>query len=336
MTKTPKPVAVIISDVHYSLATLNVADEAFNTAISAAHELKVPLIDCGDLTNDKAIIRAEVANRLIKTFSRAKELGVEITALVGNHSLVNEKSSEHALHFLEPFATVIDKTTVLPDKKLVFVPYFNTSFSLLDGYTYIMHTGLKGADMGHYVVDKTSISPTFFSGLRVISGHYHKAQDIELEKNGLFSYVGNPYTLGFGEANHPPKGYAILYSDGTLKRIPLNLRKHIVVTVDKNYANGVAARQEDIVLVKYRLKESEMPTYTKQVVAEQLRLEHLDFTLQYEIEKSDLTDLSKKRQEISKLKDEDMVDSFIEMLPESEQYKTELKSFWRQLYDLKT
>ncbi len=54
-----KPIAVIISDVHYDLNTLEVADAALTKAVSKANDLDVMLIICGDLHNTKANLRAE-------------------------------------------------------------------------------------------------------------------------------------------------------------------------------------------------------------------------------------------------------------------------------------
>src|SRR4051812_39679990 len=105
---SPKPIAVLVSDVHYSLKNLELSDKAFRAAIDTAHKLAVPLIDAGDLTDDKCIIRAEVANRLIKTMEYAKDKYVPVYCLVGNHSLINQKGKEHALEFLKPYCTVLD------------------------------------------------------------------------------------------------------------------------------------------------------------------------------------------------------------------------------------
>ncbi|WP_206687817.1 hypothetical protein, partial [Streptococcus pseudopneumoniae] len=70
-----------------------------------------------------------------------------------------------------------------------------------------------------------------------LSGHYHRTQDIRCGRPrkgavGLFTYIGNPYTLSFGEASDGPKGYQVLFDDGTLEQIPTNLRKHIIVERD--------------------------------------------------------------------------------------------------------
>jgi hypothetical protein len=57
-----KPVAVLISDVHFNLSTLELASSAMKMAQNRAVELNVPLVVAGDLTDHKAIIRGEVAD----------------------------------------------------------------------------------------------------------------------------------------------------------------------------------------------------------------------------------------------------------------------------------
>ena len=65
-----KPIAVLISDVHYTPSSLPIAHTAMKMALSKAEALKVPLIDCGDILDSKAIIRAECANALIELFCK--------------------------------------------------------------------------------------------------------------------------------------------------------------------------------------------------------------------------------------------------------------------------
>jgi hypothetical protein len=47
-TKNKYPIAVIISDVHYNINTLEVADKAMRMAINRANILNIPLIVAGD------------------------------------------------------------------------------------------------------------------------------------------------------------------------------------------------------------------------------------------------------------------------------------------------
>ena len=54
MKKPRSPIAVLISDIHYNINTLPVADAALRQAIAKANELDVVLIVTGDLHDTKA------------------------------------------------------------------------------------------------------------------------------------------------------------------------------------------------------------------------------------------------------------------------------------------
>lgn len=241
-----KPSVVLISDTHYSLSTLSLADKAFRIAIDKASELGIPLIEAGDLTNDKAIIRAEVANALINTLQYAKSKGVKVILIVGNHSLINEKGEENALEFLRPYAVVVDTPQYEWDLNLTLIPYQSDPEKLKaillaasPGRPIIMHQGFMGAAMGDYVVDKTSIDPSLVKDFKVFSGHYHRHQTL-----GTVTYIGNPYTLSFGEANDGPKGFLVLNDDGTYTREILPLRKHVIAEYTVSDLQACIDKQE--------------------------------------------------------------------------------------------
>lgn len=235
-----KPVAVLISDIHFTVPTLERASMALTTALKKAKSLNVPLVIAGDLLDSKAIIRAECANRIIDIISR-HGMGSTIYLLVGNHDLLSEKSEDHSLHFLNFYAHVISEPLYSEKLKAYLIPY-QSDLEKLNAYLcsisgrrpLIMHQGVQGANMGHYIQDKTSLPADEYKDFRVISGHYHRAQDVKCGRPqkgavGLFSYIGNPYTLNFGEADHGPKGYAILMDDGLLERVELDLPRHRII-----------------------------------------------------------------------------------------------------------
>lgn len=325
--------AVLISDVHYSISTLEIADKAFRTAIDKAAELGVQLIDCGDLTNDKAIIRGEVANRLISTLKYAQNKSVIVKLLVGNHSLLNEKYTAHALEFLKPYAIVIDTPSYDSGLNAVFIPYTSNLTDLMEVLSQnkekllFMHQGLQGAQMGHYVRDTSSIEANNFSGRRICSGHYHAAQDILLPGNGLWSYIGSPYTGSFGEAMDPPKGYAVLYSDGSLERIPLNLRKHVIIDLNVgSYEPIPSPKPDDLVLVRMRGAESELKKLTRASIAKELHLPNLNFRLELIPNKAEKTLAPTKN-----TPDNELMDKVIENMEETAEQKAALKDLWRAL-----
>lgn len=268
-----KPVAVISGDIHYSLSTLDRADKATRQAIATANELKVPFIANGDTHDTKANLRAECVNAMIETFKTAHFKPI---VNIGNHCLINEKSKDHSLNFLRPYATVVDFPIWLDEIKSHVIPYQSNSETLKqllstydEGSRLIIHQGCQGANIGEYVIDKTSLPAECFKEFRVIASHYHPRQDIRCgglwtDPVGLFSYVGNPYTLGFGEAKDPEKGFQILMSDGTLEFMPTNLPKHVILEVEawKTYdlfdasSYEGAFTKDDYVWVKLKGPES--------------------------------------------------------------------------------
>lgn len=233
-----KPIAVLISDIHYSLINLELADTAMRMAIDEANNLDVPLIVAGDLHDTKANLRGECVNAMLDTF---KQCDIMAYILRGNHDALNEKSKEHSLNFLHQIGlnvVIVDKPTGIRGVGRAF-PYYHDVNELREelkmepkGNLIIMHQGVQGSNMGDYVQDKSAITKEDVAGLRVISGHYHARQTIDLPDSGKWDYIGNPYTLSFGESYDPPKGFQLLHSDGSLEFIPTNLRKHVIIKAD--------------------------------------------------------------------------------------------------------
>lgn len=258
------PVAVIISDIHYNINTLEVADQALRLAISKANELEVPLIIAGDLHDTKANMRGECVKRLLKTMAMCNE---PAWILRGNHDAINEKSSEHSLEFLAHLSSLV--VSPVKFKNIYMIPYYHDSEELRQylktipkNSTIIMHQGVVGSESGDYIQDKSALSKDDLSGFRVISGHYHRRQQFALPNNGLFDYVGNPYTLSFGEAEDPEKGFQVLYEDTTLEFVSTNLRVHRIIELNdlKTQYNGPV---DGLLWVKVRASAEQLTLINK-------------------------------------------------------------------------
>lgn len=334
MNKTPA--AVLISDIHFTPATLELAAVSLLRAQFKAKILDVPLIIAGDTLDTKAVMRAECVNRLMQLLS-VKD-APDTYVLVGNHDLINEKGSDHSLRFLQCMSTVVDRphTLELEYLDVMLLPYYSD----LDKLTallvdedvpraLIMHQGVQTADLGHYVQDKTSLPPEAFDGFRVISGHYHKAQTIKCGKTGLFSYIGNPYTLTFGEANDGPKGFQILYSDGSLELVPTNLRKHVIYEIDSSdlqTAQKPNVSPEDLVWVKIRGPKSTLDALNKNSIGTYL-LGHTNYKL-------DLIPTDSPAPQVAQLADKSdaqLMDEIIDRLADTDEHKDSLKRLWRSV-----
>jgi DNA repair exonuclease SbcCD nuclease subunit len=344
-----RPVAVLISDVHYNITTLPLADAAMRQAIAKSNEFEIPLIVAGDLHDTKANLRGECINAMLETF---RKCGHPCYVLRGNHDSLNEKSEESALNFLERIdydATLDNDTNIeVVDKprftnkiavnrmSVHLVPYHSdlnklqAYLSKVDsGSCVIMHQGLIGSNMGDYIQDKSAVSWRDVSGFRVISGHYHNRQTLNFPKGGSWSYIGNPYTLSWGEAADPPKGFQVLYSDGSLEFIPTNLRKHVVVSfLCTKYIltqlNPFEINTGDLVWVKVRGSKEDLAKCTREVVATRIGI--TDFKL------DKFPDTVESVAKPMNMTQSEILDSTIEGLTQvSQECKIRLKGLWKGL-----
>ncbi len=336
-----KPVAVVISDIHFNINTLEVASAVLNLAVDKTLELDVPLIICGDLHDTKASLRGECVKAIMDTLRGCRYQPI---ILRGNHDSINEKSSDHALEFLSDLAFIVDAEATqysmeFEDEIVLgwFIPYQHdiSQFKIqLDrvpkGSTLFMHQGVQDSSAGHYIQDKSAIPKKWLSGLRVISGHYHTRQTIELPDGGRLDYVGNPYTLGFGEAKDPQKGFQVLYDDGSLEFIPTNLRRHVVFDVTLEGEGFVTTLQcpeeNDIVWVKLKGPSDKLPLWTKEILAERLMIKG-----SFKLDLIPTDTRSELVQQAVDLPQNIILDNLIENLSNTDiSRKLRLKDLWKQ------
>jgi DNA repair exonuclease SbcCD nuclease subunit len=327
---TNKTKAVLISDVHFNLKNLELAKSALSSALAEAEERKVPLIIAGDLNDTKAILRAECANAIINILKAAQ---VRVIIMVGNHDLINEKGQEHSLNFLRPYSDLVQAPVFDHGVNLWLIPYMHDTDGLrallktIDSGTLIMHQGVQSAFMGEYVVDKTSIEPEAFDGLRVISGHYHRAQVILCGDRGTFEYIGTPYSVTFAEAFDGPKGIRLLYEDSTTELIPLGLRKHVIR--ECNYQEVMqpiaGLNPGDLLWLKVSGPASELDKLKKKEIGEKL-LGHQNFKLDKVYDQAAKTEI-----DVTKLTKDELLDRLIDGSEETEVQRKYLKKLWREI-----
>lgn len=326
--KTPYPKAVLISDIHFNINNLELATKALMAAIDYSNKAKIPLIIAGDLHDTKAIIRAEVANRLIEVIRSAKQ---EVLFLVGNHDLINEKGEENGLTYLS-FAVETGGVVKVPCEYLglALLPYQNDSQKVVDfvktlkpGTTLIMHQGVRGAYMGDYVQDKTSVDPKVFEHLTVYSGHYHRHQKV-----GTVTYLGSPFTHTYGEANDGPKGFLVLYEDGSYHQEVLDYRKHLVfnISYQKLHTLPKDTKPDDLVWVKISGPKSILSGITKERVGQFLGRDNFKLDLIPDDIVRISNDSSKPESSNTEL-----LDSIINDSTETPERKERLKKLWRDL-----
>lgn len=325
-----KPEKVVIGDVHFSLNTLELASCVLAQAILKAQELNVPLLINGDFTNDKANLRGEVLNSIVELLLYAKKEGVSVIISIGNHDRINEKSPEHSLNCLKPYAQVVDT----PNLELGIIPYCHSNEEFLkavslfekDKILYV-HQGLQGAYLGEYVQDKSSVLPESLAGRRIIASHYHRKQDISLPDSGLWSYIGSPYTITHSEASDGAKGISVVYTDGSIELIPTNLRKHVKVktTVENAFTKIEGLNSDDILWFQVTGTHQDLDTLDKNKLGDFL-LGHSNFKLE-----KVYTDLVYINKEVENLTNSEILDGIIDSTGESESRKKKLKTMWRDL-----
>lgn len=258
-------------------------------AIARANELRVPLIVAGDLHDTKANLRGECINAMIETF---RPLRKNAYILRGNHDSLNERSEETALACLardsygeddEQGAIILinkraDFTNEIACKRnsLWFIPYQHDISKLRaelkkveKDAVVIMHQGLTSSKSGEYIQDKSALNPEDVAGFRIISGHYHTRQTIALPDGGQWDYIGNPYSLNYGEADDPPKGFQVLMRDGSLEFVPTNLRKHVVYECEASPLSIAACpkiRPNDLLWIKVKGTRTDLAKVDKKYV----------------------------------------------------------------------
>ncbi len=330
-----KALAVVSGDIHYDLSTLAVADKATRLAIEKANTLQIPFVANGDTHNTKANLRGECVNAMIETFKLAK---VQPIINIGNHCKINQKSIEHSLNFLAPFAQIIAVPEFVPRLNSYVIPYNHDVQELRDylktlpyGATIIAHQGVTSANFGEYLNDTSALSPKDLAKFRTILSHYHNRQDIECGPRegfiGLASFVGSPYTTTFAECSDLPKGFQVLYNDGSLEFVPTNLREHKVLDLHVSELNTdrlFMGENSDIVWIKIRGPSSQLSTLTKSWIAQDLDINQ-DFRLDLipdDVHYSVQSGHDNQTQEQS-------LDALIDSTTEDAERKERLKQLWK-------
>lgn len=328
--KKSPPKFVAISDIHFNLNTLEVATQALTAALEYGKAHLLPVVIAGDLNDTKAIIRGEVANRLVSLLSQYQN----VYLLDGNHDRLNEKADAHGLNYLSSYCTLVGRDSQ-PLDGVFFLPYQNDVDAFLaelakapPGAIIVMHQGVQGALMGDYLIDKTAVPSYVFDGKVVISGHYHKHQTI-----GGVTYIGSPFTQTFGEAEDGPKGFLVVNADGSFTQHPLELRRHFIFqrTTEefKQMANtgpwfGTELKDSDLVWLKLSGPYTELALLSRRKIAEVLKLGNFKLDKIY-------TDVAKIDAKAVTMKSDQLMDKIIENTEESAEVKQALKAMWREM-----
>ena len=322
-----KPLAVVISDQHWTRKSYKTADSAFRMAIDKAAELGVPLIDCGDIHTDKSSLNADYLNPLVKALQYAGSKTVKVYVLIGNHNLTHERSDDHALHVLKPYCELVDKPGVTGEFN--FIPYQHSADKFLEevykfpeGSIIFGHQGTIGGQLGDYVKDPASFDPDKVSKYLIWLGHFHGSY-----KLGTTVSVGTPYTQSFGEANDAPKGFLIVNEDGSYERVLTNLRKH--VTVERHVSTLLDPipnlQPHDLLWIKVTGPRSVLEQLKKRDIG----MHHLGH-LSFKLDKVYTDDAPLPSSLPTDAPPSTLLDSLIDNLDETSPVKSYLKDLWRE------
>lgn len=333
------PICVATGDVHFSVGTLELATAAVRQARRLACDLGVPLLLNGDTLDGKAIVRGECANRLIEILIDPTDKPQRVLINTGNHDLISEKGKAHVLHFLKPYAQIIDVPTFDAELDSWIVPYFNDGAALEaflasvpKGARLFVHQGVMSAKMGAYVQDRSSLPKEAFANFRVIASHYHGAQSIKCGRPrkgmvGLFSYLGSPYSVTAAEALDGPKGINMVFDDGSIELMPTNLRKHVLAERSVHNAaqpiEGLAPC--DLLHLKVTGAFSELEKLDKRAIGQAL-LGHNHYKLTKTATEAE--DLSEQAIDVPPM---EVLDKVIDLSAEPADQKLQLKALAREI-----
>ncbi len=335
-----RPICVITGDIHFTPGTLELASSVVGQGLTKSAELGVPFVMNGDTLDTKAVMRGECVNRLIELISDAPG---PVIINRGNHDQLHERSEEHTLNFLRPYAEIVQAPVFEGMINSWIIPYqhdpeeFERIMSTIPkGATVIVHQGVIDSDMGHYSHDHSAVPKSVFADYRGIGSHYHRAQDIKCGRPrkgavGLFSYCGSPYTISFAEAGDGPKGFQILYDDGLMEQVPTNLRRHIVFEVILDDIRGLCVysrpvvNPDDLVWVKLTGSRMSLDRVDKDSIGKTLGLPP-----NYRLDKIPTDTAPPVVQDIEKKSGIEVLDELIDTSDEAEAERTELKRLARE------
>lgn len=273
---------VAISDIHFNLQNIGPATSTLAQALKEARARKADLFIGGDLNDQKAILRAECVDAIIKLMDEYKDVCVYV--LIGNHDLVNHNSKEHSLGFMALLPNVSIIQAPVKMGKWFCIPYvhradiFKEHLKVAEesGAEYLLiHQGIRGAQMSSCMVDSDSIEASDFAKFKMVfSGHYHLNQIV----GGNIIYWGSPFSTTFDEADQM-KFIHYLDVGGdemSYETMITDARKHIQIEFEGVVPDVIRpVRPIDLVKVVLRGDKNFIASVDKQKLKSQLGVENL-------------------------------------------------------------
>lgn len=230
---------VILTDTHLKETNIEINKSVFEQSFQFCLENGLQnLYHLGDIFNSRKAQPLDVLQAFLDILDRAKELGLKIIIVPGNHDKTDYISR---LSFLDPFAThpALDLITgfeqrcsvegisisMIPffadEQYLEWLEYAEKRKPLRDNDKRILftHIGISGAVMNNGTVVDGIKGDLFDVYEKVFIGHYHDKQIF-----GRHNYIGSTIQHNYGE--DPEKGLTILYDDLTFETKVLDYPKY--------------------------------------------------------------------------------------------------------------
>jgi exonuclease SbcD len=233
---------LVVNDVHLHLDTLATGKDVLRQAVELCSKLEIGyLVLNGDLFTERKGQPLEVLLTVLWFKELCFEHGITVLAIAGNHDKADLESEDSFLDFFHggEFKVYKKETCVKVSSQsyplyLHLLPYFPEAGSLPERlrrlvekadeiklfpkspgeHVLCMHAAISGVRNNDGSEVKNNLTADLFGGFAsVVVGHYHNASTI----GPNIHYTGSAYPRNHGEDND--KGFTIIYSDGSLKRI---------------------------------------------------------------------------------------------------------------------
>jgi len=239
-----QPIAVCLADTHLNESTIEVNFSVFIQAFDLCDKLGIKTIfHLGDILTSRKGQTQIVLNALAEILNIAKERGIEIIAIAGNHDKTDNTISTS---FLDPFNSHpaftcfgMPRHIDVDSLRIHFVSYYDESltyktyFDLLNISTsrrnvLLTHIGVNEIKNNDGSKVENGVTQSIFDPFDlVLIGHYHNRQIIGNRKHIV--YTGSTHQANFGEDLY--KGATILYDDASYEFFNFSFPQYITVDI---------------------------------------------------------------------------------------------------------
>ncbi len=242
-----RPIAVMFTDLHIGADNADMCKDVAFQAVDLASSLGVKcVINGGDTFNSRKSQSLSSLKVVTKILDYCLDRGIEMIAIDGNHDKLMYKDADSymdvyathpAMRLIKTFNTIfIDNVDVSfasfysDDNQCtsnsLYVSMIKELTSRAHGDILVTHHGINGAKSNSGVAIESDITSKLFSAFKtVLVGHYHDPSSIG--KN--IHYVGSCRQAWYNE--NTDKGFVILYSDASFKRVPSSFMKYVEIDV---------------------------------------------------------------------------------------------------------